>query len=55
VINLIVGRPGWAKTLLAQQYLFRNATSDRPALYFSAVSESLEKILRYGRSHTFFN
>ncbi len=25
-INLIIGRPGTGKTILAQQYLFRNAT-----------------------------
>ena len=54
-INLVMGRPGTGKTILAQQYLFRNATAQRPALYFSTVSEPLEKILRYGQSLTFFD
>ena len=42
-INLIMGRPGTGKTILAQQYLFHNATTERPALYLSTVSEPLEK------------
>ena len=54
-INLIIGRPGTGKTILAQQYLFRNATEERPALYLSTVSEPLEKILRYGQSLSFFD
>ena len=54
-INLIMGRPGTGKTILAQQYLFHNATAERPALYLSTVSEPLEKILRYGQSLTFFD
>ena len=54
-INLIIGRPGTGKTILAQQYLFRNATKERPALYLSTVSEPLEKILRYGQSLSFFD
>jgi circadian clock protein KaiC len=54
-INLIMGRPGTGKTILAQQYLFHNATAARPALYLSTVSEPLEKILRYGQSLTFFD
>jgi circadian clock protein KaiC len=54
-INLIMGRPGTGKTILAQQYLFENATAERPALYLSTVSEPLEKILRYGQSLTFFD
>ena len=49
-INLIIGRPGTGKTILAQQYLFANATAERPAIYLSTVSEPLEKILRYGQS-----
>jgi circadian clock protein KaiC len=54
-INLVMGRPGSGKTILAQQYLFHNATADRPSLYLSTVSEPLEKILRYGQSLSFFD
>jgi circadian clock protein KaiC len=54
-INLIIGRPGSGKTILAQQYMFHNASSECPALYLSTVSEPLEKILRYGQSLDFFD
>ena len=54
-INLVMGQPGTGKTILAQQYLFHNATAERPALYLSTVSEPLEKILRYGQALTFFD
>ncbi|HEY1829628.1 MAG TPA: ATPase domain-containing protein [Acidimicrobiales bacterium] len=54
-INLIIGRPGSGKTILAQQYMFHNASSLRPALYLTTVSEPLEKILRYGQSLDFFD
>jgi circadian clock protein KaiC len=54
-INLVIGRPGTGKTILAQQYLFHNATDEGPALYLSTVSEPLEKILRYGQSLAFFD
>lgn len=53
-INLIVGSPGSGKTILAEQYLFHNATAERPGLYLSTVSEPLEKLLRYGQTLSFF-
>jgi circadian clock protein KaiC len=53
-INIIIGLPGSGKTILAQQYVFANATPERPALYLSTVSEPLEKLLRYGQSFDFF-
>jgi len=54
-ISLIMGRPGSGKTILAQQYVFQNATPERPALYFSTVSEPLEKIIRFGQGLEFFD
>ena len=54
-INLIIGRPGSGKTILAQQYLFHNATVERPGVYLSTVSEPLEKILRYAQPLTYFD
>ena len=54
-ITLVIGLPGTGKTILAQQYLFHNASTDRPALYLSTVSEPLEKILRYGQSLDYFD
>ncbi len=54
-LTLITGDPGTGKTLLAQQFVFANATPERPALYVSTVSEPMEKILRYGRTLAFFD
>jgi circadian clock protein KaiC len=54
-INVLIGLPGAGKTILAQQYVFANATRERPALYLSTVSEPLEKIIRYGQSLDFFS
>jgi circadian clock protein KaiC len=54
-INLVVGPPGGGKTILAQQYAFRNATIQRPAIYLTTVSEPLEKVLRYGQTLAFFD
>ncbi len=54
-ITLIMGRPGSGKTMLAQQYVFQNARPERPAVYFSTVSEPLEKIVRFGQSLHFFD
>ena len=54
-INLVVGPPGSGKTILAQQYVFHNATPERPAVYLTTVSEPLEKVLRYGQTMAFFD
>jgi circadian clock protein KaiC len=54
-INLVVGPPGSGKTVLAQQYVFHNATPQRPAIYLTTVSEPLEKVLRYGQTLAFFD
>jgi circadian clock protein KaiC len=54
-INLIIGPPGTGKTILSQQYVFHNATEERPALYLSTVSEPFDKILRYGEALSFFD
>jgi circadian clock protein KaiC len=54
-INLVVGPPGSGKTILAQQYVFHNATVQRPAIYLTTVSEPLEKVLRYGQTMAFFD
>ena len=54
-INLVIGIPGSGKTILSQQFAFRNATPESPALYLSTLSEPLDKILRYGESLSFFD
>ena len=54
-INLVIGAPGSGKTILSQQYVFHNATPERPALYLSTVSEPFDKIIRYGQAMSFFD
>ena len=54
-ITLVVGVPGSGKTILCQQFVFHNATIDKPALYLSTVTEPFDKILRYSQSLDFFD
>jgi circadian clock protein KaiC len=54
-ISLLMGLPGTGKTIIAQQYAFQNGSPERPAVYFSTVSEPLEKIVRFGQSLDFFD
>jgi circadian clock protein KaiC len=54
-INLIVGVPGSGKTLLSQQFVFKNATVEHPALFLSTLSEPLDKILRFGQTLKVFD
>ena len=54
-INLILGFPGTGKTILAQQYVFFNASVERPALYLSTVSEPFQKLVRYAQTLDFFD
>ena len=54
-INMVIGLPGTGKTILAQQYVFANATPERPSLYLSTVSEPFDKIVRYGQTLGFFD
>jgi circadian clock protein KaiC len=52
--NLVAGSPGAGKTTLAQQMIFRNATMERPALYFTVLGEPTLKMVRYQRLYSFF-
>jgi circadian clock protein KaiC len=40
--------------MLAEQYLFHNATEEQPRLYLSTVSEPLDKLIRHGQTLSFF-
>ena len=53
--NLIVGEPGAGKTTLAHQFMFANATPERPALYFTVLGEPTIKMLRYQQQFAFFD
>jgi circadian clock protein KaiC len=54
-LAIVMGVPGAGKTILSQQYLFRNASEDRPGIFLSTVSEPLEKVLRYAQGLSFFD
>src|SRR5215213_7635552 len=51
--NVIVGEPGCGKTTLAHQFMFANATAERPALYFTVLGEPTLKMLRYQQQFAF--
>ena len=53
--NIVAGAPGCGKTTLAHQFIFANATSDRPALYFTVLGEPALKMLRYQQQYSFFD
>ncbi|MEQ1948045.1 MAG: ATPase domain-containing protein [Bryobacteraceae bacterium] len=53
--NIIAGAPGCGKTTMAHQFVFRNATPERPALYFTVLGEPALKMLRYQQQYTFFD
>jgi circadian clock protein KaiC len=53
--NIIAGAPGSGKTTLAHQFVFANATEERPALYFTVLGEPALKMLRYQQQYTFFD
>ena len=53
--NIIAGTPGCGKTTLAHQFIFANATRQRPAIYFTVLGEPGIKMLRYQQQYTFFD
>lgn len=53
-INILMGRPGTGKTVLANSILFANASPERKGMYLGTVSEPLAKTLRYLQDFDFF-
>jgi circadian clock protein KaiC len=53
--NIIAGSPGCGKTTLAHQFIFANATPEKPALYFTVLGEPALKMLRYQQQYSFFD
>src|SRR5512141_2263761 len=51
--NIIAGAPGCGKTTMAHQFVFANATPERPALYFTVLGEPALKMLRYQQQYSF--
>jgi circadian clock protein KaiC len=55
-INIIMGEPGSGKTTLAEALIFANADDEqRPVLYFTTLSEPLDKMIRYLQQFRFFD
>ena len=54
-INVLMGRPGTGKTILAQQLLFHNASDEAPALFLTTLSEPLAKVVTYLQHFRFFD
>jgi circadian clock protein KaiC len=53
--NVILGEVGAGKTTLAHQFMFANASVDRPAVYFTLLGEPTLKMLRYQQQFSFFD
>jgi circadian clock protein KaiC len=53
-INIVMGQPGTGKTIFVEQMLFANASDERPAVYFTTLSEPLAKVVRFVQEFSFF-
>ena len=53
--NIIAGGPGCGKTTLVHQFIFENASPERPALFFTVLGEPAVKMLRYQQQYAFFD
>jgi circadian clock protein KaiC len=53
--NIIAGAPGGGKTTMAHQIVFANATTEKPAIYFTVLGEPALKMLRYQQQYSFFD
>lgn len=54
-INIVMGLPGTGKTIFVEQLLFANASEDRPALYFTTLSEPMTKVIRFVQDFSFYD
>jgi circadian clock protein KaiC len=53
-VTVLAGAPGTGKTILAQQMCFANATPERPAVYYTTLSEPHSKLVRHLDPFDFF-
>jgi circadian clock protein KaiC len=54
-LTVLAGTPGTGKTILSQQIVFNNATSQNRALMFQTLSEPTAKTLRYLKQFSLFD
>lgn len=52
---MVAGGPGAGKTTLVQQFIFENATPEKPALYITVLGEPTLKLLRHQQQFSFFD
>lgn len=55
LVTVVCGPPGSGKTIFCEQYLFANATPERPGIYFSTLAEPTDKLLRFAQAFDFFD
>ncbi|MDY7101310.1 MAG: ATPase domain-containing protein [Actinomycetota bacterium] len=55
LVTVVCGPPGSGKTVFCEQFLFANATPERPGVYFSTLAEPTDKLLRFAQSFDFFD
>jgi len=53
--TMVAGSPGAGKTTLVQQFIFANASPERPALYITVLGEPTLKLLRHQQQFSFFD
>lgn len=54
-LTLVAGPPGTGKTILAQQFMFANASEEERGVYLTSLSEPRPKLLRYLQQLSFFD
>jgi circadian clock protein KaiC len=54
-LNIIMGEPGSGKTTLAEGFVFANADEQRPIIYYTTISEPLDKVIKYLQQFEFFD
>lgn len=52
---VVAGAPGTGKTVLAQRICFTNATDERPAIYYTTLSEPHSKMIPHLEPFSFFD
>lgn len=52
---MVVGRPGSGKTILANQFMFYNASPENKAVYLTTLSEPQVKVMKFQQEFSYFD